>query len=139
MANKKLRNLRNLGNLGNIIPSFLIFELLILPYSQNRKLGFKDLGEKFPKFRRFTRFLSFYAGHYVYIYLNRKIYSLTHELLFLCSTYWTFLPGFPLYIKTLLPFLVKTWYLLCNVNLIIQNFYWHDKNVSTDREKIDRL
>ena len=50
MANRKLGKLGNLGNLGNIIPSFLISKFSILPYSQNRKLGFKNLGKKFPSF-----------------------------------------------------------------------------------------
>ena len=40
VANRKLGNLENLGN---IIPSFLISKFSILPYSQNRKLGFKNL------------------------------------------------------------------------------------------------
>ena len=35
MANQKLGNLENLGN---IIPSFLMSEFSLLPYSQNRKL-----------------------------------------------------------------------------------------------------
>ena len=34
-----------------MIPSFLISEFSILPYSQNRKLGFKDLRKKFRHFR----------------------------------------------------------------------------------------
>ena len=42
-----------------IIPSFFISEFSILPYSQNRKLGFKNLGKKFPRFPRFPRFPSF--------------------------------------------------------------------------------
>ena len=56
VANRKLRNLGNLGNLGKIIPSFLISEFMILPYSQNRKLGFKNLGKKSPRFPRFPKF-----------------------------------------------------------------------------------
>ena len=59
MANRKLEKVGNLGNLGEIIPSFLISEFSILPYSQNRKLGFEILGKKFP---RFPRFLSFRHG-----------------------------------------------------------------------------
>ena len=59
VANRKVGNL---GNLGKIIPSFLIFEFSILPYSQNRKLGFKNLGKKFPRFPRFSRFRSFRPG-----------------------------------------------------------------------------
>ena len=31
-------------------------EFSILPYSQNRKLGFKNLGKKFPRFPRFPSF-----------------------------------------------------------------------------------
>ena len=50
VANRKLGNL---GNLGNIIPSFLISEFSILPFSQNRKIGFKNLGKKFPSFPTF--------------------------------------------------------------------------------------
>ena len=42
-------------------------------------------------------------------------------------------------LETLMPFLVKTWYLLFEVNLMIQNFYWHDQNVSTEREKLTGL
>ena len=34
MANQKLGNL---GNLGNIIPSFLMSEFSLLPYSQSQK------------------------------------------------------------------------------------------------------
>ena len=51
MANRKLGKVWNLGNLGKMIPSFLISEFSILPYSQNRKLGFKDLRKKFRHFR----------------------------------------------------------------------------------------
>ena len=50
------RKLGNLGNLGNIIPSFLISEFSILLYSQNRKLGFKNLGKDFRDFRGFRVF-----------------------------------------------------------------------------------
>ena len=53
---RKFGNLGNLGNLGNIIPSFLISKFSILPYSQNRKLGLKNLGKKFPSFPRFPSF-----------------------------------------------------------------------------------
>ena len=56
MANRKLGKLRNLGNLGKVIPSFLVSEFSILPYSQNRKLGFKNLGKKIPRFPRFPSF-----------------------------------------------------------------------------------
>ena len=59
MANRELRNLGSLENLGNIIPSFLISKISILSYSQNRKLGFKNLGKKFPSFPRFPSFPSF--------------------------------------------------------------------------------
>ena len=45
--------IENLVNLGNIIPSFLISKFSVLPYSQNRKLGFKNLGKKFPSFPSF--------------------------------------------------------------------------------------
>ena len=50
MANWKLGDL---GYLGNIIPSFPMSKFSILPYSQNWKLGFKNLGEKFPSFPSF--------------------------------------------------------------------------------------
>ena len=53
MANRKLGNLGNFGNLRNIIPSFLISKFSILPYSQNRKIEFKNLGKKFPSFPSF--------------------------------------------------------------------------------------
>ena len=53
---------RKHGNLGNIIPSFLISEFSIFPQSQNRKLGFKNLGKIFPTFKRFPRSLSFRPG-----------------------------------------------------------------------------
>ena len=59
VTNPKLENLGNLGNLRNIIPSFLISKFSILPYSQNRKLGFKNLGKKLPSFPRFPSFPSF--------------------------------------------------------------------------------
>ena len=62
MANRKLGKVGNLGNLGEIIPSFLISEFSILPYSQNRKLGFEILAEKFPRLLRFPRFPSFRPG-----------------------------------------------------------------------------
>lgn len=45
MANRKL------GNLRNIIPSFPMSEFSILPYSRNRKLGFKEHGKFFSSFR----------------------------------------------------------------------------------------
>ena len=53
LANRKLGKVGNLGNLRKIIPSFLISEFSILPYSQNRKLGFENLGKKFPRFPSF--------------------------------------------------------------------------------------
>ena len=62
MANRKLGKIGKVGNLGKIIPSFLISEFSILPDSQNRKLGFKNLGKKFPRFPRFPRFPSFQPG-----------------------------------------------------------------------------
>ena len=45
-----------------IFPSFLTSEFSILPYSQNRKLVFKNLGKKFEKFLRFPGFPSFRPG-----------------------------------------------------------------------------
>ena len=56
MANRKLGKIRKVRNLGKIIRSFLISEFLILSYSQNWKLGFKNLRKKFPKFLRFPSF-----------------------------------------------------------------------------------
>ena len=50
--NEKVAN-RKLGNLGNIIPSFLHSKFSVLPYSQNRKLGFKNLGKNFRVFQVF--------------------------------------------------------------------------------------
>ena len=55
-ANRKLGNLGNLENLGNIIPSFLISKLSILPYSQDRKLEFKNLGKKNSEFSEISEF-----------------------------------------------------------------------------------
>ena len=55
VANRKLGKVRNLGNLGKTIPSFLISGFSILPYSQTWKLGFKNLGIKFPRFLTFQR------------------------------------------------------------------------------------
>ena len=74
MANRKLGNLENLGNLGNIILSFLISEFSILAVGQNRKLGFKNLGKKFPRFSRIPRFPSFRSGSY---YLHDLFETLT--------------------------------------------------------------
>ena len=59
MANRKLGNLGILENLENIISSLLIFEFSILFYSQNRKLGFENLGKKFPRIPRFPIFWVF--------------------------------------------------------------------------------
>ena len=53
MANRKLGKIGKVGNLGKIIPSFLMSEFSILPYSQNLKLGLKNLGKKFPRFPNF--------------------------------------------------------------------------------------
>ena len=53
MANQKLEKVGNLGNLRKVIPSFLVSKFSILPYSQNRKLGIKNLGKKFPSFPSF--------------------------------------------------------------------------------------
>ena len=64
MANRKLGNPGNLGNLGIIIPSFLISEFSILAVGQNRKLRFKYLGKKLPRFPRFPRFPSFRPGQF---------------------------------------------------------------------------
>ena len=57
----KIENFGNFGNLGNlrkVIPSFLISKFSILPYSQTRKLRFKNLGKKFLRFPRFPSFRS---------------------------------------------------------------------------------
>ena len=59
VANRKLGKVGNLGNLRKVIPSFLISEFSILPYSQNWKIGYKNLGKRFP---RFPKFLSFWPG-----------------------------------------------------------------------------
>ena len=74
VANQKLGNLGNLGNLRNIISSFLISEFLVLPYSQNRKLGFKNLDkEKFRDFRGFRVFnLASKIGMYRLLYIQTK-------------------------------------------------------------------
>ena len=53
MANRKLGKIGKVGNLGKIIPSFLMSEFSILPYSQNLKLRLKNLGKKFPRFPSF--------------------------------------------------------------------------------------
>ena len=62
VANQTLGNLGNVGNLAKIIPSFLNFNFSIWPYSQNRKLGFKNLAKTFPSFTRFLSFSSFQPG-----------------------------------------------------------------------------
>ena len=62
MANQKLGKLGNLGNLGKVVPSFLVSKFSILRYSQNRKLGFNNLGKKFSRFPRFPSFPSFSPG-----------------------------------------------------------------------------
>ena len=62
VANRKLEKV---GNLGKVIPSFLISEFSILPYSQNWKLRFKNLRKKylrFPRFPKFPRLPSFRPG-----------------------------------------------------------------------------
>ena len=51
--NEKVAN-RKLRNLGKVIPSFLVSEFSILPYSQNRKLRFKNFGKKIRDFRVFN-------------------------------------------------------------------------------------
>ena len=53
VANRKLGKI---ANLGKIIPSFLLSEFSILAAGQNRKLGFKNLGEKCSRFLRFPSF-----------------------------------------------------------------------------------
>ena len=59
MPNRKLGKVGNLENVGNIIPSFLIPDFSILPYSQNRKLRFEILGKNFRNFRDFQCFRVF--------------------------------------------------------------------------------
>ena len=63
VANQTFENLGNVGNLAKIIPSFLISNFSIWPYSQNRKLRFKNLAKTFPRFTRFLSFPSFRPGH----------------------------------------------------------------------------
>ena len=53
MAKRKLGKVGKVGNLGKIIPSFLISEFSILPYSQNRKLGFQISEKNVRGFRVF--------------------------------------------------------------------------------------
>ena len=71
-------------NLGKVIPSFLISEFSILPYSQNRKLGFKNLGKKIP---RFPRFPSFRPGQrkmpFFFIYWKLGIWNRNKQTLIL--------------------------------------------------------
>ena len=65
MTNWRLTKIGKVRTLGKIISSFLISEFLILPYSQNRKVRFKNLGKIFP------RFLSFWPGPFDTV--NHKI------------------------------------------------------------------
>ena len=69
MANWKLGNL---GNVGDIIPRFLISKFSILPFSQNRKLGFKILGKNFRAFQDFRVVQVFYLAQLELEYLNQK-------------------------------------------------------------------
>ena len=62
MTNRKLKKIGKVRILGKIIPSFLISKFSILPYSENRKFGFKNLGKILPRFLRFLRFSSFRPG-----------------------------------------------------------------------------
>ena len=50
---ENLETSENIGNLEKVIASFLISEFSIFSYSQSRKLGFKNLGKKFPRFPSF--------------------------------------------------------------------------------------
>ena len=59
MKKWQIKNFGNLGNLRNIIPSFLISEFTILLYSQNQKLGLKNLGKNLRDFRDFRGFRVF--------------------------------------------------------------------------------
>ena len=73
MANRKLKNLGNLGNLRKIIPSFLISEFSFLLYSQIRKLGFKNLGKKIPRFPRYPRSPNFRLGRFSLTLILSKV------------------------------------------------------------------
>ena len=53
MKNDKSKAQKNRKSLGKIISSFLISEFFIFSYRQNRKVGFKNLGKKFPRFPSF--------------------------------------------------------------------------------------
>ena len=64
---ENLETSENIENLEKVIASFLISEFSNFPYSQNRKLGFKNLGKKFP------RFPSFRAGQKRPMKKHRKI------------------------------------------------------------------
>ena len=59
MVKRKLGKVGKVGNLGKIIPSFLISKFSILPYSQNRKLGFKISEKNVRDFRDFRGFRVF--------------------------------------------------------------------------------
>ena len=59
MAKRKFGKVGKVGNLGKIIPSFLISEFSILPYSQNRKLGFKTSEKNVRDIRDFRSFRVF--------------------------------------------------------------------------------
>ena len=59
MANRKLGKVGNLGNLGRAIPSFPVPEFSILPYSQNRKLGFKNRGKNFSEISEISEVYEF--------------------------------------------------------------------------------
>ena len=59
VANRKLVDLVNLKNLGTIFPSFLISKFSILPYTQNRKLGLKNLRKKILEISNISEFSEF--------------------------------------------------------------------------------
>ena len=59
VANRKLVNLGNRKDLGTIFLIFLISKFSILPYTQNRKIGFKNLRKKIPEFSNISEFSEF--------------------------------------------------------------------------------
>ena len=84
VANLKLRKVRNFVNFRKIIPSFLFSEFSILPYSQNWKLRFKNLGKQFSRFPRLSRFPSFQSRCIIILFstlpFNQRAIYFLHSL-----------------------------------------------------------
>ena len=78
---------RKIKNLGNIVPSFLMPDFSIFPYSRNRKLGFKKLGKKVSEISEISKVFEFSTWLFQSLY-RTGAEKLQHRTAFAEHQFW---------------------------------------------------